>query len=283
MFNKIFASITLVLALSAHVKGHTLMTPALGVDGAGARSDVQVLGRKGASCGDMNVASNIDTSTPVAAAPDGTFTVTATNFNRRRDGSRELTATADSTGTGSSFNAPVTIAQNGDPKPKQLGSDQIVASLPAGMTCTGGASGNLCLVSFVNGAAQGFGNCVVVSQDTSGAGAAAAGTSAAGVDTTGTAGTGAIAGNAASGSVAPTANTAGAGAVVANAATGSSTNTAGSAVSQAGNAVPANAQIQPSQAGTRAARALLAALEVRGEDDLDVQIVKRALADWIWA
>jgi len=35
--------------------------------------------------------------------------------------------------------------------------------------------------------------------------------------------------------------------------------------------------------GTRAARALLAALEARGEDDLDVQIVKRALADWIWA
>jgi len=34
--------------------------------------------------------------------------------------------------------------------------------MPAGMNCTGGASGNLCLASFKTTA--GFGNCVVVSQ-----------------------------------------------------------------------------------------------------------------------
>ena len=82
MFSKIVSSASFVLALSVYANAHTLMTPALGVQGAGARSDVQVLGKKGASCGDMDVAANIDTSTPVAAAPDGTFTVTATNFNR---------------------------------------------------------------------------------------------------------------------------------------------------------------------------------------------------------
>ena len=36
----------------------------------------------------------------------------------------------------------------------------LTVQLPAGTTCTGGASGSKCLVAFVT--AGGFGNCVVV-------------------------------------------------------------------------------------------------------------------------
>ena len=61
--------------------------------------------------------------------------------------------------------------------------------LPAGTACTGGATGNKCLVSFTT--AGGFGNCVAVSQGAAAAaGNAAAGTAAAGTAATGTAATG---------------------------------------------------------------------------------------------
>ena len=49
-----------------------------------------------------------------------------------------------------------------------MGSQQVTVQLPAGTTCAGGATKNLCLVSFTT--AGGFGNCVVVQK-----GAAAAG------------------------------------------------------------------------------------------------------------
>ncbi|KAF5357309.1 hypothetical protein D9758_005897 [Tetrapyrgos nigripes] len=265
MFSKTLSTFALsVLAISVHVNGHTLMTPALGVQGAGARSDVQVLALAGNDkCGKMNVAQNIDTSTPVAAAADGTFTVTATNFNRNRDGSRQLSATMDTTATGNSFNGQVTITQNGDPRPAQLGSDQIVAQLPAGTTCTGGASGNLCLVSFKNDFIAGFGNCVVVSQ-----GAAAAGNAVA--------------------APAP--------APVAGAA-----NAAGAAAGKgkgAGLLDGIFGQAKGAQAGSRAARSLLAELtelEARGEPEVldflaeleirgeDLDFVKRGIIEWIWA
>jgi hypothetical protein len=57
--------------------------------------------------------------------------------------------------------------------PTSTGTDQVSASLPAGTTCTGGASGDLCLVSFTTTA--GFGNCVVVQQGGAAGGAAAGG------------------------------------------------------------------------------------------------------------
>ncbi|KAK7459569.1 hypothetical protein VKT23_009551 [Stygiomarasmius scandens] len=347
MFSKILATVSLALALSGHVNGHALMTPALGVSGQGARSDVQLLQLApvtGPSCGRMDVASNIDTSTPAVAGPDGSFTVTATNFNRRLDGSRQVTADVDPTGTGNNFNAKATVTQNGEKAPKELGSEQITAQLPAGMQCTGGASGNMCLVSFRS--ASGFGNCVVV-QQSGAAGAAAAGNTATGaaagtgaastgtgVDTTGAAGTaatGAAAGTAATGTgvdttgastgtgvdatgasagtgvdttgastgtgvdatgasagtgVGATGASTGVGAA-GNTATGASTGSAaGTAVGSTAGTAAAGSALQPAQAGTRAARALLAELMARDDNELDVEIAgieKRALIDWIWA
>ncbi|THU87655.1 hypothetical protein K435DRAFT_593904, partial [Dendrothele bispora CBS 962.96] len=141
---------------------HALMTPALGIDGEGARRDVERLQETGPSCGEMDVASNIDSSTPAIADANGMFTVTATNFNRRTDGSRQVTATIDPSGTGQSFTVPATVVKNGEAAPRRLDSEPITVQLPSDMTCTGGASGQMCLVSFVT--LSGFGNCVVVDQ-----------------------------------------------------------------------------------------------------------------------
>ena len=77
------------------------------------------------------------------------------------DGSRQVSLTVDSTGKGTSFKAG-TVTQNGVAAPATTGTQQIVAQLPAGTKCTGGAAGNLCLASFKT--LGGFGNCVVVSQ-----------------------------------------------------------------------------------------------------------------------
>lgn len=55
--------------------------------------------------------------------------------------------------------------------PTDVGTQNLSVQLPAGTSCTGGASKNLCLVSFTT--AGGFGNCVVVQQ-----GGAAAATNA---------------------------------------------------------------------------------------------------------
>ena len=72
--------------------------------------------------------------------------------------------------------------------PSDVGSQPLTVSLPAGTKCTGGNTGNLCLVSFTT--AGRFGNCVVVQQGANGtatgtgtattqAAAAASGTAAA--------------------------------------------------------------------------------------------------------
>lgn len=71
----------------------------------------------------------------------------------------------------------------------------MTAALPAGTTCTGGATGNKCLVSFKT--AGGFGNCVVVQQGNATAAGASTGAAATtGVTTGATTGitTGATAG-----------------------------------------------------------------------------------------
>jgi hypothetical protein len=72
-----------------------------------------------------------------------------------------------------------TLIKRSHQNPTGNGNDQVSASLPAGTTCTGGASGDLCLVSFATTA--GFGNCVVVQQGAgggAGAGNAAGGAAA---------------------------------------------------------------------------------------------------------
>lgn len=80
MFSKLYLVLALALGAALQVHGHALITPALGVTGAGARSDVQ-RPSKAAECGNVNVANTINTSTPVVANADGSFTATITNFN----------------------------------------------------------------------------------------------------------------------------------------------------------------------------------------------------------
>ncbi len=82
MFSKSFlaTAVFLVAGLTSQVHAHVALAPALGVAGTPQRSDVQ-RPSKAKPCGTINIASTLDTSTAVTAAADGSFTVTATNFN----------------------------------------------------------------------------------------------------------------------------------------------------------------------------------------------------------
>lgn len=281
MFSKVFASAAVLLAISAQVNAHAAIAPALGVSGTPARSDVQ-RPSTAKPCGTIDVASTIDTSTPIQAAADGTFTATVTDFNAGADGSRSVSGTVDATGAGTSFAGTVTVSKNGDAAPTTVGSDQITAALPAGTTCTGGTAGNLCLVSFKTTA--GFGNCVVVAQG-AGTGAAATGaasnttvtTDAASNTTTTTDTTGATNGTT---TTATTGQKHHHGAAVAKAAKAAAAQAAGANGAAAGTNA-AVAKVHRKAAGTRSARALLAELEARGEETLAV--AKRGLMSWVWA
>ncbi|KIM47124.1 hypothetical protein M413DRAFT_440651 [Hebeloma cylindrosporum] len=161
MFSKIWTSAALVLALALQVTAHAAISPALGVAGTPVRNNVKRPNAKSPCGAGVNIANTIDTSTAVAANAAGSFKATAINFNGGRDGSRKVTAKVDATGKGTTFVA-MTVTTNGDAAPANTGSQPIVASLPAGTKCTGGKTGNKCLVQFVTTA--GFGNCMVVSQ-----------------------------------------------------------------------------------------------------------------------
>jgi len=266
MFTKAFAIGALVLASCLEVNAHAAVSPVLGLAAAPARSDVKRPNAR-APCGrNVDIATAIAASTPVQAAADGTFTMTVTNFNKFIDGSRKMTGTLDTTATGDSFTGAVTMVQNGQVAPPQLGSEQIVASLPAGTTCTGGAAGDQCLVSFKS--ASGFGNCVVV-QQAGAAGAAAASTAAvaagaaaatgtAATDATGAADTGAAA------AAAP----------------------AKAAASKAGAGAGGLAKLKDlfgrdNIGGTRAARAFLEALEELGAREDTLDLMERDMMEWI--
>ncbi|KAI0319507.1 hypothetical protein OF83DRAFT_1082211 [Amylostereum chailletii] len=166
MFIKSIVSSFFLAAFATSAHAHAGVTPALGVAGTMVRSDVQRPNKLNA-CGKTDIASNIDTSTPIAANADGTFNATITNFNRFLDGSRQIkTVQIDPTGTGESF-VKGQMLENGERAPSALGgSDALKVQMPAGMTCTGGASGSLCLAQLTT--LSGFGNCVVVSQGASG-------------------------------------------------------------------------------------------------------------------
>jgi len=161
MFSKIWTSAALVLALALQVTAHAAVAPALGVSGTPVRNNVKRPNGNSPCGAGVNVANTIDTSTAVAANAAGSFKATAINFNGGGDGSRKVTAKVDATGKGTKFVA-MTVTTNGDAAPGNAGSQPIVASLPAGTKCTGGKTGNKCLVQFVTTA--GFGNCMVVSQ-----------------------------------------------------------------------------------------------------------------------
>ncbi|KAI0631259.1 hypothetical protein C8Q77DRAFT_1219389 [Trametes polyzona] len=157
-FSKSFiAAATVFLGLAVQAHAHAGVQPALGVNGAFARSNVQ-RPSTAKPCGNVDVAKNIDKSTAIPVNADGTFTATVTNFNGGTDGSRQVSAKVDTSGTGKF--AAATVTRNGDKSPKNVGSQQIAVQLPKGIQCSGGAAKNRCVVSFTT--AGGFGNCVVV-------------------------------------------------------------------------------------------------------------------------
>jgi hypothetical protein len=80
MFSQVFKGAAIVLVFSLQVYSHALISPVLGVTGTPQRSDVQTPSN-GSPCGNTNITANIDNSTSVVAAADGTFTVTVTNYN----------------------------------------------------------------------------------------------------------------------------------------------------------------------------------------------------------
>jgi len=140
---------------------HAGVSPQLGVDGTPVRSDVKRPSNKQPCGSGVDIASALDTSTAVLADQNGNVNVTVLNFNPGGDGSRKVSAKVDPTGTGKTF-VKMTVTVNGDPAPKNTGSQQVIVALPAGTKCTGGADKNKCLAQFVT--TSGFGNCVVVSQ-----------------------------------------------------------------------------------------------------------------------
>jgi len=161
MFSSVLTSATLLLALALRASAHAMPSPALGVKGVPVRNDVQRPSND-KPCGNVDIASNIDTSTAVPVESDGTTVMlNVTNYNPGGDGSRSVSVLVDPTGTGKKFVA-AKVTKNGNANPKDNGSDLISLSLPAGTTCTGGKAKNLCLLSVKSTA--GFGGCAVVSQ-----------------------------------------------------------------------------------------------------------------------
>ncbi|KAJ7456065.1 hypothetical protein FB451DRAFT_1048547 [Mycena latifolia] len=169
--------VLMALSMTARVSAHAGVSPALGVTGTFTKADVQRV-VAGSDCGSTNVAATIDSSTAVPADPTtGSFSVTGNSFDPGSDGSTSVTALVDTTGTGKSFTGTVDVTTNGNAVQTASASTQpIVAALPAGTKCAGGAAGNLCLVAFKTTA--GFQNCVVVSQGAASNATAAAGTAA---------------------------------------------------------------------------------------------------------
>jgi len=246
MFSKILTSSALVLALALQVHAHAAVSPALGVSGTPVRADVQ-RPSDAEPCGTIDIASALDSSTAVTASADGTVDATALDFNAGTDGSREFTAKVDPTGTGKSFVA-MTITTNGLEDPTTVGSQPLVASLPAGTKCTGGTAKNKCLLQFVSTA--GFGNCVAVTQGAS--------TAAATADTT---------------------TTAGAADDTAAASTAAGT-TVGAKAKGGKKAEKGKKAKKAQRAGTTAARALI--YDLKDRVDKGVDVVKRSVS-WIWA
>ncbi|CAE6463530.1 unnamed protein product [Rhizoctonia solani] len=159
-------SLVVVAALVAQVMCHAVVQPVMGVSGKPVRADTQRPSNAKA-CGNTAL-SQIDSSQTITMTGTS-FTATSINFNAKQDGSMQFTASVDTTGTGKSFKA-ATITKNGPNAPPKVGQTaQLSVSLPAGTICKGGASKDLCLVSFKS--SSGFGNCVVVKQ--AGAGGAA--------------------------------------------------------------------------------------------------------------
>ncbi|KAJ3535614.1 hypothetical protein NMY22_g6406 [Coprinellus aureogranulatus] len=166
---------TVFLGLFSQVHAHAAVSPMLGVNGTPVRNNVKKPSNANPCGAGINIAQSINNAQAVTAAADGSFTVTAISFNGGVDGSRQMTAQVSANGQGTNFVA-ATVTKNGDRAPNGSGNQQITAKLPANTKCTGGSSGNKCLVQFKS--AAGFGNCVVVQQGGAAAGNARQGANA---------------------------------------------------------------------------------------------------------
>lgn len=81
MFSKIFSFALILLAIAFQVQAHAAIAPALGVSGNPKRSDAKRPSNS-SPCGQgVNIAGQINQSTAINAAADGSFTATVTNFN----------------------------------------------------------------------------------------------------------------------------------------------------------------------------------------------------------
>jgi hypothetical protein len=80
MFSKLLIAPIFLLALTSSVNAHAAIAPALGVKGDPTRNDVQQPSQAN-PCGNINTAQNLDTSTPVNAFANGTFSASITDFN----------------------------------------------------------------------------------------------------------------------------------------------------------------------------------------------------------
>jgi len=164
LFSRIPIAIALFFGLALQVQAHAVINPALGVKGQPTRNNVQ-RPSTAKPCGTVNIQQTLGTTTPVTANAQGLFSTTITNFNAGVDGSRQVTASVDPTGTGKSFVA-ATVTKNGVLAPTNVGSDNLSVQLPAGTKCTGGTGKNVCLVAFKT--AGNFGNCIAVQQGAAG-------------------------------------------------------------------------------------------------------------------
>ncbi|THG95016.1 hypothetical protein EW145_g8040 [Phellinidium pouzarii] len=117
--------------------------------------------------GDNDVATQLDaavTSGLPSAAADGTVSMTLHQVNQ--DGAGPYTCEVSTDATGASFAAMVVSTDV--PGKNSLSNAKatdfpLVAQMPAGTTCTGGANGDACLVRCRNAALAGpFGGCVAV-------------------------------------------------------------------------------------------------------------------------
>jgi hypothetical protein len=79
MFSSALASV-FILSLALQASAHALIAPMLGVNGIPVRNDVQ-RPSNAKPCGNVDIASTIDSSKMVHVGRNGTFTVNVTDFN----------------------------------------------------------------------------------------------------------------------------------------------------------------------------------------------------------
>ena len=80
MFSKMLLALTLVMGMTLHVHADAIIAPPLGVTGTPVQNDVQKPSTA-SPCGNVDIAQNLDTSTPITVDASGIFSATITNFN----------------------------------------------------------------------------------------------------------------------------------------------------------------------------------------------------------